>query len=178
MSEQPRSGFDIAADLLLYAPVGLALQLSEHLPQLAASGRSRLRGPVAAARIVGHFAVQQGRRDLGGRLRQATEPYFGGASQPQTAPSGTTTGPTATPGPSAEPATESSGPAAADAAKAEGVPMVDDLAVPGYATLSASQVLAHLQRLSPAELAAVAAYENGHRARKTVLARIAQMQSR
>jgi hypothetical protein len=51
-----------------------------------------------------------------------------------------------------------------------------DLAIPSYDAHSASQINARLPELSQAQLRAVAAYERGHRSRKTVLDRIASLQ--
>ncbi|MDQ6727582.1 MAG: hypothetical protein M3066_15635, partial [Actinomycetota bacterium] len=60
---------------------------------------------------------------------------------------------------------------------ATGVPSagVGDLAIPGYDTLSASQVVPRLEGLSADELDAIRLYEEAHRARKTVLTRIDQL---
>jgi hypothetical protein len=55
-------------------------------------------------------------------------------------------------------------------------PGVEELAIPGYDSLSASQVVQRLAGLSPEELAAVDAYESTHRARRTVLTRVKQLQ--
>ena len=51
------------------------------------------------------------------------------------------------------------------------------LAIPGYDTLSASQVVQRLNGLSAEELEAVRAYEESGRKRKTILARVQQLQS-
>ena len=50
-----------------------------------------------------------------------------------------------------------------------------DLAIPGYDTLSASQVVRRLDGLGEAELEAVRRYESGSRGRRTILNRIAQI---
>jgi hypothetical protein len=52
------------------------------------------------------------------------------------------------------------------------------LAIPGYDSLAASQVAPRLAGLSAEELAAVSAYETAHRARRTILTRIRQLQER
>ncbi len=52
-----------------------------------------------------------------------------------------------------------------------------DLAIPGYDSLSASQVVQRLDGLDPTELEAVRAYEVSHRARRTVLSKADQLQS-
>ena len=50
------------------------------------------------------------------------------------------------------------------------------LAIPGYDSLSASQVVQRLAGLSGEELAAVGAYEEAHRGRRTILNRVSQLQ--
>ncbi len=50
------------------------------------------------------------------------------------------------------------------------------LAIPGYDSLSASQVVQRLAGLSQDELAAVGAYEQAHRGRRTILNRVSQLQ--
>jgi hypothetical protein len=54
-------------------------------------------------------------------------------------------------------------------------PSADDLAIPGYDALSASQVVQRLGGLSREELAQVEAYEQAGRGRKTILSKIAQL---
>ena len=56
-----------------------------------------------------------------------------------------------------------------------GRPAGEDLAIPGYDQLAASQVVARLSGLSPAALDRVEAYERAHRGRRTVLAKIRQL---
>jgi len=55
-------------------------------------------------------------------------------------------------------------------------PAVNDLAIPGYDSLSASQVVQRLGGLAGAELEAVARYEVATRGRRTILSKIAQLQ--
>ena len=52
-----------------------------------------------------------------------------------------------------------------------------ELAIPGYDTLSASQIVQRLPGLSPDELEAVRLYELAGRSRKTVLLRVAQLKA-
>lgn len=52
------------------------------------------------------------------------------------------------------------------------------LAIPGYDSLSASQVVQRLAGLAQEELAAVGAYEEAHRGRRTILNRVSQLQGR
>jgi hypothetical protein len=58
-----------------------------------------------------------------------------------------------------------------------GTPSPDGLAIPGYDSLSASQVVQRLAGLSAPELAAVGAYEAATRGRRTILTRVAQLQA-
>jgi hypothetical protein len=56
-------------------------------------------------------------------------------------------------------------------------PSAADLPIPGYDSLSASQVVQRLAGLSAEELEAVRAYELAGRGRKTVLLRVAQLRA-
>jgi hypothetical protein len=52
-----------------------------------------------------------------------------------------------------------------------------ELAIPGYGSLSASQVVERLAGLSAEQLEAVRTYESATRHRRTILSRVAQLQS-
>ena len=53
----------------------------------------------------------------------------------------------------------------------------ESLAIPGYDSLSASQVVQRLAGLSPEELELVGRYEDAHRGRRTILSKVSQLQS-
>jgi hypothetical protein len=55
------------------------------------------------------------------------------------------------------------------------VPAVASLAIPGFDTLSASQVVQRLDGLSRSELVAVRTYETSNRGRRTILSRVDQL---
>ena len=55
------------------------------------------------------------------------------------------------------------------------IPEVTSLAIPGFDTLSASQVVQRLDGLSRSELVAARAYETETRGRRTILSRIDQL---
>ena len=57
----------------------------------------------------------------------------------------------------------------------EGLPVASELAIPGYDTLAASQVVQRLSSLCPDELEAIRLYELSNRRRRTVLHRVAQL---
>ena len=151
-------------DLLVYAPLGLLLEARDLVPKLADKGRQRLGGQVTVARMIGELAVRQGQRRAERVIQRLRE-------QPPRPPSpgaeagGPVDGHRPEPSAAATPSSAAS-PPAGDAAS---------LAIPGYDTLSASQVVPRLEGLSADELAAIRAYESGTRARKTVLTRIDQL---
>lgn len=186
MSEVPKP-IDAALDLFLYAPVGLAMTAAEELPKLAAKGRTRITTQLTMARVVGQFAVTKGRQELEKRLTPAGAP--GGPSRraaqaPAPTPAATVVEP-------AEPLPHSNGKIEPDAeprltvvepldeapaAPTGPVPASGELAIPGYDSLSASQVVQRLAGLSGDELTAVGDYERAHRGRRTILNRIEQLQ--
>lgn len=175
MSSEPNKPLDAALDLLVFAPVGLALTAAEEIPKLAARGRATLTGQLSVAKMLGQFAITQGRREVEKRL--------GGRPPPAPEPTPTTTTPYADEvvDPSYE---DLLGSDTADVGSSgvkvstSGVPAVDadGLAIPGYDSLSASQVVQRLAGLSADELAAVGGYEEAHRGRRTILTRVRQLQ--
>ena len=54
---------------------------------------------------------------------------------------------------------------------------VEHLAIPGYESLSASQVVPRLVSLTADELEQIRRYESAARGRKTILSRISQLQA-
>jgi hypothetical protein len=146
-------------DLLVYAPLGLLLEARDLVPKLAEKGRQRMGGQVTVARMIGEIAVRQGQRRAETFMKRLREQPPGAATVTPDAPPTNGHGPTAAaPAPSDRP-----------------TPDAAALAIPGYDTLSASQVVPRLEGLSIAELDAVRAYEVATRARKTVLTRIDQL---
>lgn len=199
MTEVPKP-LDTALDLLVYIPVGLALTAAEELPRLADKGRSRVQNQLMMARVVGQFAVNRGRQELERRFTPGPAapgpapvdaPVAAEAEPPvdfdQMTANGSTNGHVAVlPGADYADVTDEVAvsavgdlPPAGDLAPAPPAgpaPAAGELAIPGYDSLSASQVLQRLPGLSGAELAAVAAYEHAHRGRRTILNRIDQLQ--
>jgi len=155
-------------DVFVYAPLGLAMEAAELLPKLADKGRQRVGGKVTVARMVGEMAVRQGQRRAAKLVDRVRDQQRG--------PGPGTDG--RRPAPARPPAADVAAPARPDAAApptgAAALLDVADLAIPGYDTLSASQVVPRLEGLSEAELEAIRHYEESHRARKTVLTRIDQ----
>jgi hypothetical protein len=174
-----------ALDVFVYAPLGLLFSARETIPQLAEKGRQY----VAAARAMGEFAAGQGRDQAGKAVRQVgdqanqTLSVVGGLAgarrRPQQQPPrrpAPPAAPSTPPPPPAPPAPEVVSETSGNGSSAP-APSVESLAIPGYDTLSASQVVQRLGGLSEDELEAVRAYEDASRKRKTILARVEQLQA-
>ena len=166
-----KSPLDQALDLVLFVPVGLAITAREQLPRLAEKGREQVTGQVAMARMIGKFAVSQGQREASKVGRQAMEALVVLGLIPR---DGRPTGhrpPASTTERSQRAGNNGSARGDAD------VPLSARLAIPGYDSLSASQVVQRLGGLAPEELEAVRLYEMATRGRRTILSKIAQLQS-
>ena len=185
-----KNPIDQALDVFVYAPLGFLFSARETIPELAQKGRQY----VAAARMMGEFALGQGREQAENVVRQAgdqagqTLSIVGGLTARRPPPSRPTPSPatsaSSTPASVPDVSAVPEPPAAPAPAEASGGgngrvpgPSVESLAIPGYDTLSASQVVQRLGGLSAHELEAVRAYEASGRNRKTILARVEQLQS-
>jgi hypothetical protein len=165
-------------EAVVYGPLGLVLEARTLMPRLVQRGRSE----VAMAKMVGQFAVRKGTEDLAAGALVGQEKILGvlrgtrlfgasGASTPTSEASpGAHEGPVAAAPPS---------PSRVSATAAEQAAGIDpaDLAIVGYDLLSASQVVPRLESLTATELELVARYEAGTRGRKTILAKVSQLQS-
>ncbi len=151
------------ADVVFYLPIGVAVRAVEEIPKLAAEGRARFTRQAPLARMVGQMAVAQGRRRVEGLFDRAPS----GKEAPAPAADAADAADAGVVVPIRDLAAEEARPA----------PPVGDLPIPGYDSLSASQVVQRLPGLSPDELDAVRAYEQASRGRKTVLLRVAQLRA-
>jgi hypothetical protein len=171
---QDKSPLEQALDLVFYAPVGLAITAREELPRLIQKGRERVTGQVTMARMIGQFAVTQGQKEAGKAVKQAADALTGlGILPGQTQPVSRPVTPSSAPSQPASPVS-TNGKATGSG---EPAPSSDGLAIPGYDALSASQVVQRLAGLAPGELEAVREYETTTRGRRTVLNKIAQLQT-
>ncbi len=188
MTEDKSPG-DRLLELMVFGPTGLAVTIVEEFPKLVEKGRHRVEGQVHTARLVGQFAVQMGRRQLEqslGHLASRRDDHETQHESDRADDSGVPG-----PGPGPEVRAASAGPSAG--AEAEPVaeprpPSVwlgvgagngsvspSSLAIPGYDSLSASQVVQRLEGLSLPELEEVRAHEAAHRQRRTILHRVEQL---
>ena len=193
-----------ALDLLVYAPVGVALYLRDTVPTFVnlfvSRGRAELgqrrqqaQDQVAQAKALGEFAVNFGGPKVREHVekgialaRKGAESVLGGATDeggvPDAADGATSPAALVPPDPVAansnaasepvgEPTTTTTTTTAAPA------PAATTLVIPDYDELSASQVVERLDGLPASELDAVRAYEEAHRARRTILFKIEQLTS-
>ena len=170
-----------ALDVLVYAPVGAALSARDELPRFIAKGRERVQGQLTLAKMFGQFAVAQGQREAQKALERLREQ----AIEQATRLAGTASTPSPSPPRPSRDASQTG--AAAAAVRSAGAtngsgprpdaPPAADLAIPGYDSLSASQVVQRLAGLSTSELEAVRRYETATRGRRTILSKVSQLQS-
>lgn len=162
-----------AVEVLVYAPIGLLFEGASLLPQLVEKGRSQ----VAMARMIGEFAVSQGRSEatkVVGKLQDQAAgllDFVGDGLTPMPAESAPARSPSEPAGATVEP------PVPASPTSAEPAGPATALAIPDYDGLSASHVVNRLAGLSAEELDAVRRYEAAHRGRKTILSKVAQLQA-
>jgi hypothetical protein len=167
MVDEDKSPADRILDLIVFGPAGLALTAADEFPTLVDKGRRHLEGQVRTARLVGQVAFQMGRRQVDQLLGQLGSKVTPTATPAPARPE--PTAPAASPGPA--PTTPVPGPTSNGHAK--GAP--DTLAIPGYDSLSASQVVQRLAGLSHDELIDVRAHEQSQRHRRTILNRVEQL---
>ena len=196
MTENGKNPVDQALDLFVYAPLGFALSFREFLDEAAEKGRQQ----VQVAKVMGQFAVQMGQQEAEKRTRGArkqaeeviTSFLPGGARPPSTPsrpapapPPRPTVDPTQTGAPAStervtepgDPSIRATTPDVPRPAPAPPTPTVTSLAIPGYDTLSASQIVQRLGGLSQTELEAIGAYESAGRSRKTILNKVDQLRA-
>lgn len=201
MTEPPaplpaKSPVDVALDTFVYAPIGLLFEGSSLFPQLVEKGRNQ----VTMARMIGQFALQQAGEEVTKAASRLSDQaagvldLIGGSvtpsSEPPPAPAPTS--PASRPPRRAKADPSSTSPARAAARKVaagtavarrpepttvEPGAVATALAIPDYDGLSASHVVNRLAGLDPEELDAVRRYELANRGRKTILSKIAQLQS-
>lgn len=203
MSAQQRhpEPVDRLLDLAVFAPLGLALAVREDLGGFADRGRTALTNRVFVARFVATMAFQRGRRELERRIGEHLRPSAPAATptapdNPADSSAAARTDADSSAAPS-EPAAASEQPPArrrtvagtsartvagttagtsARTAAGSGAGSSADLPIADYESLPAINVVQRLASLRPEEIEAVRRFEAAHRARRTVLAKIAQLQ--
>lgn len=168
--------------LAVFGPLGVALAIKDALPGCVERGATTFAEQYQTAKAVGEMASDYGQKVV-------TKKLVGFGILPGPPPP-----PRRAPGPPAAPFGEAVDGERADIAgpstlsmeaspngrsDARTVPSTDpaELSIPGYNSLSASQVVSRLAGLAPAELEAVRIYEAASRGRRTILTKIAQLQA-
>ena len=180
---QVEQAVEHAVELFVYAPIGLLFEGASLLPQLVEKGKSQ----VSMARMIGKFAVNQGRTEAtkaAGKLQDQAAGVLDFLGDSVTPIPGDSPTPVTAARQVAARATAATGQARGGAAKvarqaskgAAGVVTAASLAIPDYDGLSASQVVNRLAGLSAPELKSVQRYEAANRGRKTILSKVAQLQ--
>ena len=168
MSQDERPLVDEIIDYAFYAPVGLALTVLEDLPKIVDRGKGAIAGQIGVVRFAGKLALSQLRRTIDEALKP---------SRPVVTDAAGHDGPPFDAEPSGTTKARRAGRAATDDAPTNASSLsADELAIPGYDTLAASQVVSRLDALDAAELSAVRVYEKQRRGRRTILARIDQLE--
>jgi hypothetical protein len=187
---EDKSPGDRLLELVVFGPAGLAVTIVEEFPKLVEKGRHRVEGQVHTARLVGQFAVQMGRRQLeqslghlGARRDHVPERGADDRGADDRGGPGQDPGAEMRPPDTAPPRRDEPEPVeerrrppvwlGAEVGNGSGSP--SSLAIPGYDSLSASQVVQRLEGLSFPELEEVRAHEAAHRRRRTILHRVEQL---
>ena len=187
-------------DVVCYAPLGLVHVATEELPKLARQRRQASENRIQLARWIGQIAVQQANREL--RLRwsavqasrtadtpaasvdevvtvgwspdapRLVDPAAAGSAEPIEPCEPPEGEPPEGELPEGEPA------GAVDLASPDAVvPSVDELPIAGYESLAAQQVVQRLATLSAEERETIRRFEAAHRHRRTILAKLDQLQA-
>jgi hypothetical protein len=196
VSDDAQKTAERAIELLVYAPVGVALYLRDTVPTFVnlfvSRGRAELgqrrqqaQGQVQQAKAMGEFAVNFGGPKVREHVekgiamaRKSAESVIGGVAGESDLPDADEYVPPARHAPEpAAPSPSASSRQAGESTAASTAPTAATLGIPDYDELSASQVVERLDGLQPGELDAVRAYEEAHRARRTILYKIEQLSS-
>jgi hypothetical protein len=171
-------------DVALYAPLGLALTVRDRLPRRLRQSRQAIENRVQLARFVGELAVRYGRNEVEReRLERQAAASNGHVSEPVDAESVPATGDeavTETLDATVDASTAAGEPVipvpAAEAPNVDPGPSAETLPIGDYESLAAIHVVQRLGSLRADEIDQIRRFEAAHRARRTILAKIAQLQ--
>jgi hypothetical protein len=179
--EPARTPIDQAIEVFVYLPVGFVFELPRSIPRFIDRGRRQVSQACAIGletlglgdRVPNH--VNRVREQTASTLRGlGVAPPLGDDSIGDR-PSAPTLSVVADPVPAPRPA-PAARPTTPRTATATPAPDPSTLGIPGYDSLSASQVVPRLEGLTGDELETVRTYEQATRGRKTILSKIAQLQ--
>lgn len=151
-------------DLILYAPIGLVAKGIDSFPDLAKRGRTN----AANARVIGQFALGATNTKARSAIADAEQhiaaflAIVADSASPKRA--------------SARQSSDDQTSSPAESANTSVHESSVDSVISGYDSLTAAQILPLLTELDHDQLEQVELYERSHRARKTVLNRLRQLQ--
>ncbi len=172
---------DKFADAGVYFPVGLYLLGKQEIPKITEKGRSFVSNQLTMAKTIGEFAVTFGSGEAEKRLlAQVRKLGIRWGDHPKTASGSSQESKLSVNDLSSDGAgTNSSGESPSFVENGKHVvsgngkqiskASAQELAIPGYDSLSASQVVQRLEGLSKNDLTALIEYEKATRARSTIL---------
>jgi len=172
----PEQLFELVLDLAVYAPVGMLITVREQLPKRVRRGRQAMENRVQLARFIGQLAVQTGQREIAKRIeeqRAATSTD----KRPQQQPSQRVTGSNEAPGGHMSEQT-SEQTVASTPRPDDQPPRAADLPISDYESLAAIHVVERLRSMRPDEIELIRRFEVAHRSRRTIVAKIEQLQAR
>jgi hypothetical protein len=165
-----KSPIDRTLDVFVYLPVGFLLDFPRSIPRYIARGRKQL----------DHTRVLSQKNPLG-RLQDQTRTALRGLGVDVPGRSNGSTPAPSTARPAVTPLPVATGSADDEKVADEPPPALDfdasALAITDYDSLSASQVVPRLDSLADDELETLRVYESATRGRKTILSKIALLQS-
>lgn len=184
--DDTRTPLDQALDLFVYLPVGFVFELPRSIPRFIDRGRRQVDQACAIGLEALHLANPSS--DRVARVREQTAatlrglgvaPPLGDEPVERRAP---TLSVVADPAPdhtsgARTPSNGETAPGPGPTGPVAPAPDPASLAIPGYDSLSASQVVPRLEGLTSDELETVRSYEQATRGRKTILSKIAQLQA-
>jgi len=159
--DETQPSFERLLDVTVYAPLGIIVTLRDDLPKQLRQRRQALENRIQLSRFIGQLVVQQGRKELAKRVEESRRPATPPSPVAGAAPS--------SPQPSEVPVTADS--------TCDDVPAADDLPIAEYQSLAAMHVVQRLNSLLPGEIEQIRRFEVAHRGRRTILAKIAQLQA-
>ena len=162
-------------DLAVYAPVGLALTLCDHLPRAVHQRRQAVLNRVQLARFIGELAVRHGKAEIDKEL-QARRAADAAAALSFITDTAATTHTAADAEPAAASLSVVPRPVELPVDPHVDVPLASELPIGDYESLAAIHVVERLGSLRDDEVELIRRFEAAHRARRTVLAKVAQIQ--
>lgn len=175
-----KSPADQLVELLVYAPVGMLYEYQTVMEQVVKRGRSQ----VQLAKVMGKMAAQRGQNDVeenvGEVLSSAAETIAKGITEFGAAiglapPKTSSADDTPEEQPAKEAATEKSAPKTAGSKQPEPASKLP-LPIAGYDELKAREIISLLPDLDRDQRARLAKHERENRNRKTVLAKLDQLE--